>query len=54
MLNVKANKKFSMNLTVEDAKKIKSTKEKWCCDYKGCNAAFGDLFDSDSNQLLAS
>ena len=39
MLNVKANKKFSMNLTVEDAKKIKSTKEKWCCDYKGCNAA---------------
>ena len=49
MLNVKANKNYGMNLTVEDAKEIKSTTEKWCCDYKGCNAAFGDLFDSDSN-----
>ena len=38
-----------MNLTVEDAKKIKSTKEMWYCDYKGCNAAFGQFFDSDSD-----
>ena len=38
-----------MNLTVEDVKKIKSTKEKWCYDYKGCNAALRNLFDLDSN-----
>ena len=37
-----------VNLTVEDAK-IKSTKEMCCCDYKGCNATFGNLFDSDPN-----
>ena len=36
-----------VNLTVEDAKKMNSTKEMWCCDYRGCNEAFGDLFDSD-------
>ena len=41
-----------MNITVEDVKKIKSTKEMWSCDYKGCNAAVGNLFDLDSNQLL--
>ena len=38
-----------VNLTVKDVKKIKSTKEKWYCDYKGCNAALGNLFDLDSN-----
>ena len=41
-----------MNITVEDVKKIKSTKEMWSCDYKGCNAAIENLFDSDSNWLL--
>ena len=38
-----------MNITEEDVKKIKSTKEMWSCDYKGCNAAVGNLFDLDSN-----
>ena len=38
-----------VNLTVEGVKKIKSTKEKLCCEYKGCNAALKNLFDSDSN-----
>ena len=41
-----------VNLTVEDTNKIKSTEEMWCCDYKGCNAAFGDLFDSDSDLAI--
>jgi len=36
---------------VEDAKKINSTKEMWCYDYRGYNEAFGDLLDSDSNYL---
>jgi len=40
-----------VNFTVEDAEKINSTKEMWCCDYRGCNEAFGDLLDSDSDYL---
>jgi len=41
-----------VNFTVEDAEKINSTKEMWCCDYRGCNEAFGDLLDSDSDYLV--
>ena len=38
-----------VNLSLDQAKRIKRTKEMWMCDYKGCNNAFGDLFDSDSD-----
>ena len=40
-----------VNFTVEDAEKINSTKEMWCCDYRGCSEAFGDLLDSDFDYL---
>ena len=36
-----------VNISLDQAKRIKRTKEMWICDYKGCNDAFGDLFDSD-------
>ena len=36
-----------VNITMQDAKKLNSSKELWFCDYRGCNEAFGDLFDSD-------
>ena len=38
-----------VNLTVEQAKKMNSIREFWCCGFKGCNEAFGDLFDFDSD-----
>ena len=36
-----------VNISLDQAKGIKRAKEMWICDYKGCNNAFGDLFDSD-------
>ena len=37
-----------VNLTVEQVKKYKETSEFWMCSYNGCNEAFGDIFDTDS------
>ena len=36
-----------VGITLERAKKMNAVKEMWFCDYKGCEEAFGDLFDSD-------
>ena len=36
-----------VGLTVDEVKKFKRRNEFWMCDYKGCNDAFGDIFDSD-------
>ena len=36
-----------INVSLDQAKRIKRTKEMWICDYTGYNDAFGDLFDSD-------
>ena len=37
-----------VDLTIEDVKKYKRTSEFWMCDYNGCNEAFADIFDTDS------
>ena len=36
-----------VGITLERAKKMKAIKEMWFCNYKGCEEAFGDLFESD-------
>ena len=38
-----------VNLTIEEVKKFKRTSEFWMCDYNGCNDAFADIFDTDSD-----
>ena len=37
-----------VNLTMEQVKKYKETSEFWMCSYNGCNEAFVDIFDTDS------
>lgn len=36
-----------VNMTLQAAKKLNASKELWFCEDKGCEEAFGDLFDSD-------
>ena len=36
-----------VGITLERAKKMNAIKEMWFCIYKGCEEAFGDLFESD-------
>ena len=36
-----------VGMTEDEAKKLKEMNEFWMCDYKGCNDAFADIFDSD-------
>ena len=36
-----------VNISLDQAKRVKRTKEMWICDHKGCNDAFGGLFNSD-------
>ena len=37
-----------VNLTIEQVKKYKKTSEFWMCQNNGCNEAFADIFDTDS------
>ena len=34
-------------ITMEEAKRKNAIGEMWFCDYKGCEDAFGEVFDSD-------
>ena len=36
-----------VGMTEDEAKKLKEMNEFWMCDYKGCNDAFADIFDSN-------
>ena len=36
-----------VGITLKEAKRMNTIREMWFCDYKGCEDAFGDVFDSD-------
>jgi len=36
-----------VGMTEDEVKKLRKTNEFWMCDYKGCNDAFADIFNSD-------
>jgi len=38
---------ITVGITEDEVQKLRKMNEFWMCDYKRCNDAFADIFDSD-------